>query len=398
MLHLDKFRNGIHYVVPLLIMTVAGFTFNTSELIPVALLSDIGADLGVSEARTGLLITVYAWVVALLSLPLMLLFARVPYRKLMLGIIAVFIISHAFSALAGSYGMLMASRIGVALTHCIFWSIAPAMAVAVAPPDKRATALSVLVAGGGIALIVGLPIGRLIGLVAGWRTAFGSIGILASVLFVLMWLFYPDVRREADTVSRKQLIREMLHCPQLLMIYLIIGIIVTGHYTGYSYIEPFLGQIAGFSESGITWTLTLFGVAGLLASFIAGEGYTRHSRAIITASCLGIPFMLLMLRPAADFSPILLATLCVPWGMSLTVLNIAMQNDIVRLFPNDSAVPMSLYSGIFNLGIGAGALVGGIATNHSLLGQIGYIGGAIAICAALYCLLMYIPARRRALS
>ena len=84
--------------------------------------------------------------------------------------------------------------------------------------------------------------------------------------------------------------------------------------------------------------------------------------------------------------------------MSLTVLNIAMQNDIVRLFPDDSAVPMSLYSGIFNLGIGAGALVGGIATNHSLLGQIGYIGGAIAICAALYCLLMYIPARSRALS
>lgn len=247
------------------------------------------------------------------------------------------------------------------------------MAVAVAPPDKRATALSVLAAGGGIALIVGLPIGRLIGLVAGWRTAFGSIGILATVLFMLMWLFYPDVRREADTVSRKQLIRDMLHCPPLLMIYLIIGVIVTGHYTGYSYVEPFLGQIAGFSESGITWTLTMFGVAGLLASFIAGEGYIRHSRAIITASCLGIPMMLLLLRPVADYSPILLAALCVPWGMSLTVLNIAMQNDIVRLFPNDSAVPMSLYSGIFNLGIGAGALVGGIATNHSLLGQIGYL-------------------------
>ena len=370
MMHLDKFRNGIHYVVPLLIMTVAGFTFNTSELIPVALLSDIGADLGVSEARTGLLITVYAWVVALLSLPLMLLFARVPYRKLMLGIIAVFIVSHVFSTLAGSYGILMASRIGVALTHCIFWSIAPAMAVAVAPPDKRATALSVLAAGGGIAL-------------------------LATVLFMLMWLFYPDVRREADTVSRKQLIRDMLHCPPLLMIYLIIGVIVTGHYTGYSYVEPFLGQIAGFSESGITWTLTMFGVAGLLASFIAGEGYIRHSRAIITASCLGIPMMLLLLRPAADYSPILLAALCVPWGMSLTVLNIAMQNDIVRLFPNDSAVPMSLYSGIFNLGIGAGALVGGIATNHSLLGQIGYIGGAITLCAAIYCLLVYIPARRK---
>ncbi len=377
-------------------MAAAGFTFNTSEMIPVGLLSDIGADLGVSEAKTGLLITAYAWVVALLSLPLMLAFARVPYRKLMLGIIAVFIVSHIISTFACSYNMLLASRIGVALTHCIFWSIAPAMIVAVAPPDKRASALSVLVAGGGMALIVGLPMGRLIGLIAGWRTAFGSIGILAILLFILMRMFYPDVNREAETVSRKQLIYDMLHSPQLLMIYLIIGVTITGYYTGYSYIEPFLAQIGGFSESAITWTLTLFGVAGLLGSLIAGECYPRHSREVIIASCFGIPFMLMMLRPAADMNPMILAALCIPWGIAITTLNIALQNDIVRLFPHDSAVPMSIYSGTFNLGIGAGALVGGIATNNSCLGQIGYIGGSIAICTAIFCLMVYIPARRRA--
>lgn len=398
MKHQNKSRREFNYIVPMIVMAAAGFTFNTSEMIPVGLLSDIGANLGVSEAKTGLLITAYAWVVALLSLPLMLAFARVPYRKLMLGIIAIFIISHFLSAFAGSYNMLLASRIGVALTHCIFWSIAPAMIVAVAPPDKRAAALSVLVAGGGMALIIGLPLGRIIGLIAGWRIAFGSIGILAILLFIFMRMFYPDVNREAETVSRKQLIYNMLHCPQLIMIYLIIGVTVTGHYTGYSYIEPFLGQIADFSESAITWTLTLFGIAGLLGSVIAGEGYTRNSRAMIIVSCFGIPFMLLMLRPAANISPILLAALCIPWGIAMTTLNIALQNDIVRLFPHDSAVPMSIYSGTFNLGIGAGALVGGIATNNSCLGQIGYIGGSIAICTAIFCLLIYIPARRRAFS
>lgn len=392
----NKSGKEFNYIIPMIVMAAAGFTFNTSEMIPVGLLSDIGADLGVSEARTGLLITAYAWVVALLSLPLMLAFARVPYRKLMLGIIAVFIISHLISTFAGSYNMLLASRIGVALTHCIFWSIAPAMIVAVAPPDKRASALSVLVAGGGMALIVGLPMGRLIGLIAGWRTAFGSIGILAILLFILMRMFYPDINREADTVSRKQLIYDMLHSPQLLMIYLIIGVTITGYYTGYSYIEPFLGQIGGFSESAITWTLTLFGVAGLLGSLIAGKCYPRHSRTVIIASCFGIPFMLMMLRPAADMSPMMLAALCIPWGIAITTLNIALQNDIVRLFPLDSAVPMSIYSGTFNLGIGAGALVGGIATNNSNLGQIGYIGGSIAICTAIFCLMVYIPARRRA--
>lgn len=392
----NKSGKKFNYIIPMIVMAAAGFTFNTSEMIPVGLLSDIGADLGVSEARTGLLITAYAWVVALLSLPLMLAFARVPYRKIMLGIIAVFIISHLISTFAGSYNMLLASRIGVALTHCIFWSIAPAMIVAVGPPDKRASALSVLVAGGGMALIVGLPMGRLIGLIAGWRTAFGSIGILAILLFILMRMFYPDVNREAETVSRKQLIYDMLHSPQLLMIYLIIGVTITGYYTGYSYIEPFLAQIGGFSESAITWTLTLFGVAGLLGSLIAGECYPRYSRAVIIASCFGIPFMLMMLRPAADMHPMILAALCIPWGVAITTLNIALQNDIVRLFPHDSAVPMSIYSGTFNLGIGAGALVGGIATNNSCLGQIGYIGGSIAVCTAIFCLMVYIPARRRA--
>lgn len=396
MKHQNTSSRRFNYIIPMIVMAAAGFTFNTSEMIPVGLLSDIGADLGVSEAKTGLLITAYAWIVALLSLPLMLAFARVPYRKLMLGIIAVFIVSHIISTFAGSYNMLLASRIGVALTHCIFWSIAPAMIVAVAPPDKRASALSVLVAGGGMALIVGLPMGRLIGLIAGWRTAFGSIGILAILLFILMRMFYPDVNREAETVSRKQLIYDMLHSPQLLMIYLIIGVTITGYYTGYSYIEPFLAQIGGFSESAITWTLTLFGVAGLLGSLIAGECYPRHSQAVIIASCFGIPFMLMMLRPAADMHPMILAALCIPWGIAITTLNIALQNDIVRLFPHDSAVPMSIYSGTFNLGIGAGALVGGIATNNSSLGQIGYIGGSIAICTAIFCLMVYIPARRRA--
>lgn len=134
------------HIFPLLLLTVAGFTFNTSELIPIGLLTDIAADFGVTEARAGLLITVYAWVVALMSLPLMLLFARMDYRRLMLWVVGVFFISHIGSVISTGYYTLMASRIGVALAHSLFWSIAPAMAVAVCPPEKRATALSTLVA------------------------------------------------------------------------------------------------------------------------------------------------------------------------------------------------------------------------------------------------------------
>ncbi len=389
----EKQTTKVHYLVPLAVMTVAGFTFNTSELLPVGLLSDIAESLGVSEARTGLLITVYAWVVALMSLPLMLVFAKVPYRKLMLWVIGLFAVSHGVTAFAPGYVVLMASRIGVALAHSLFWSIAPGMAVAVSPPSRRASSLSLLVAGGGIALIVGMPLGRMLGLVAGWRVAFGAIGLLSAAIWIMMRCFYPPIGREGASKSRKQLIDKMLHSPQLLMIYLIIGVIVTGYYTGYSYIEPFMAQVAAMSDSDITLTLSAFGVAGLAGSFVAGEWYRRHSGLLIGLACCGIPSMLLMLYPAASSGAWGIAAVCIIWGMSVTILNIALQNDIVTLFPEDSAVPMSLYSGTFNLGIGAGALVGGIAVNSGNIAEIGFIGGGIAVVIAIFALAAYIPRR-----
>ena len=135
--------------LPLILLTVAGFTFNTSELMPIGLLSDIAADFGVTEARAGLIISVYAWMVALLSLPLTLWFARMDFRRLMLWVVGIFAVSHLGSVLSTSYWQLMASRIGVAAAHSVFWSIAPSMAVAVSPGHQRATALSAMVAGGG---------------------------------------------------------------------------------------------------------------------------------------------------------------------------------------------------------------------------------------------------------
>jgi len=382
------------YWFPLILLTVAGFTFNTSELIPIGLLSDIAGSFGVSEARAGLLITVYAWVVALMSLPLMLLFARVEFRRLMMGVVSVFFLSHVATVLSAGYYSLMASRIGVALAHSLFWSIAPAMAVAVTPVEKRATALSTLVAGGGIALIAGLPLGRMLGLVAGWRMSFAVLGALAALIILGLWLSFPTIPQTDTGASRRQMLKSLVTCRPLIVIYIITAVIVTGHYTGYSYIEPFMIQVIGMPEGAVTLTLSLFGVAGLMGSYIMSRYYYRHSSRLIRLSCLGFPVVMALLLPAGLLSPLLLALLCIAWGLCMTIYNIAFQSEIVALFPTDSAVPMSFYSGIFNLGIGAGAFVGGIVCDHSLMAGIGYIGGAITLAAAIYCMLRYMPIRK----
>ena len=381
--------------MPLIILTVAGFTFNTSELVPIGLLTDIASSFAVSEARAGLLITVYAWVVAIMSLPLMLAFAKVNFRQLMMGVVAVFFVSHVATALSTSYYSLMASRIGVALAHSLFWSIAPAMAVAVVAPQKRATALSALVAGGGIAMVAGLPLGRLLGLVAGWRMTFAAIGLLSMFILIGLYLKFPSLPQDNGHDSRKDMIKRLWHCKPLLAIYVITAVIITGHYTGYSYIEPFMAQIAGLGEQTITLTLSIFGLAGLLGSYIMSRWFTRHSMFMMGMACLLIPAAMLLLLPGVHVHPLTLTVLCMIWGLGVTMYNIAFQNDIVALFPHDSAVPMSLYSGIFNLGIGGGAFVGGIVCDHNLIAEIGYVGGAIALSAAVFTLTVYMHMRKK---
>ena len=140
--------------LPVIGLTFSAFVFNTSEFVPIGLLSDIATDFQISEAHAGLLITIYAWVVALVSLPLMMLLSKLKYCKLLFMVIGLFIASHLLSAIANTYLLLMISRIGVACSHAIFWSIASPLAVQVAPNGQRSVALSLLITGTSIAMII----------------------------------------------------------------------------------------------------------------------------------------------------------------------------------------------------------------------------------------------------
>ena len=379
--------------LPLLGLTFCTFVFNTSEFMPIGLLSDIANDLNISDARAGMLISVYAWVVALMSLPLMIIVSKMELKRLLLTIIAVFVLSHVASALAEGYYTLMLSRIGVACSHAIFWSIVSPLAVRIVPDDKRAFALSMVATGSSIAMVVGLPLGRVVGLYLGWRMTFLSIGVISALIFIYIAAMLPKVpSRGKFSVKR---LPALLHNRVLLGVFVMSVLFATAHYTGYSYIEPFLGRVAGFTPDIVTLVLIVFGGSGMIGSIAFSKYYMSNPRRFVAVATVAPALCLLLMQVSAVSLASVLAV-CVVWGAMATAFNIAFQDNVMRFAPEEAtSVAMSIFSGIFNLGIGSGAYIGGVVVTHLSLGSIGYAGGAIGLLAAFYCVGRLFPNMRR---
>ena len=363
-------------------LTLSAFIFNTSEFIPIALLTDIGRDFGLNEAKAGMLISVYAWVVMALSLPLMLMTSKLEMRRLLLGVIAVFTSFQVMSYLSTSFGMLLASRIGVACAHSIFWSIISIIAVRIVPTSHKAIALSMIVTGSSIAMILGLPLGRVIGLSVGWRMTFLSIGAVA--LFILLYLSALLQRVPSGGGMTAHDLPAMLKNRILVGIFITTAAFATGYYTAYSYIEPFLQQVGKMTENQITLTLMLFGGAGIIGSMLFSKFFPKYRYKFINLTLAGLIGGVILLRPLTFSIPATIAV-CALIGMSATAFNVAMQSEIITDTPqSQTSVAMSIFSGIFNFGIGTGALVGGMVCTHLSISFIGIVGGVIVTLALVY--------------
>ena len=367
-------------------LAVGAFIFNTTEYIPIALLSDIGQSFGKPATEVGMMITVYAWIVALLSLPLMLMTKNIERRKLLLMLFALFALFHALSFFSWNFNILLVSRIGIALTHAVFWSITASLAVRLAPTGKTNQALGLLSTGTVLAMVLGIPLGRVVGQYFGWQLSFLLIGVCAAGVMVVLAKNLPALPSQ-NTGSLSSL-PSLFKRRNLMLLYAMTVLIITAHFTAYSYIEPFVLQVGGFKAEQVTIVLSLYGLAGFAASYLFGKWFAKSQRLFMLGAVAVILLSALLLLPFASF-PYAVYALVFIWGVAIVIVSLGMVSKVLAFASDATDVANSIYSGLYNVGIGGGALLGHYVTVWFGLSNIGIAGALLAAAGLAVCGLLF---------
>lgn len=377
----------------LIVLACAVFLSVTAEMIPTGLLPEMSSSLGVSESQTGLLISFFAFAVVLTSVPLTLLFRRVPRHVLLMIVLVGIAASSVVGGLAPNFEVLVGARIVGGMAHGVFWGVVGAYSAHLVPKEQIGRAVAITTGGGTLAFVLGVPLATTVGHALGWRAPFLGIGMLALLGAVLIWFLLPRVDHRAhlevntDTAAiRAARRRGPLDptIPVVALICILVAVIMIGNYAFYTYIAPFMIGEMGVPEGQVGLLLLVYGLAGAIGVGTAGILFGRRPSTglLIALGATGLAVVTLAVFAA---NPVLAIGAFFVWGVAFGVIPTLLPTQLMHAASpaiRDSA--SAFYSTAFNAGIGLGALVGGFFLDSFGLTSLPWFYlGALVIGAAL---------------
>jgi len=341
--------------IPVLsVLAAAVFAAITTEVLPVGLLPIISRDLGTSESRVGLLVSAYAVVVALGSIPLTAVMVRWPRKQVLSGLLVIYAISNALLAGTDQFSVALMARLVGGLAHAGFFSIVIAAAVAVVAPAKAGRAVAVVQAGNALALSVGIPLGTALGTAVGWRWAFAGAALLMMLLAVLTAIVLPT-----EQVAPMQAGVPVLTAVRGRALLVVAGLVIAltlGHYTLFTYVSPLLLH-AGIGINSVGVVLFGYGAGGLIGLVLAGIAVDRWLFGTVRAA-ITVTFACLLTLGLFHATAVVIIAVAV-WGCAFGSLPTLLQTIAIRAAPQTPDAGPAVVNATFNVGIAGGALIGG---------------------------------------
>lgn len=344
----------------LLALAVGAFGIGTTEFVMMGLLPDVAADLGISIPAAGHLVSAYALGVVVGAPLLAAVTARMPRRKVLIGLMVLFVAGNALSALAPDNGSLLAARFLSGLPHGAFFGVGAVVATNLVAPERKARSVSLMFLGLTVANIAGVPVATLMGQHLGWRATFLGVSAIGVAAIVSLFLLIPREHAQASPAAG---LRGELAALKSVPVWLALGTTVAGFgalFAAYSYITPMLTDAAGYADASVTLLLALFGVGATAGNLLGGRLADHAMRATLFGGLASLALVL-------GLFPVLMST---AWSAALGVVLLGMAAFVtgsplqLMVMEKASAAPSlasSANQAAFNLANAGGAWIGGLA-------------------------------------
>jgi predicted MFS family arabinose efflux permease len=348
-------------------LTLSAFAIGTTEFVIVGLIPDVAAALGVSVPSAGLLVSVYALGVAVGAPVLTALTARVPRKRLLIGLMLLFTVGNLVASVAPGYASLMAARVLTGLAHGVFFSIGSTIATSLVPKAQAARAIALMFTGLTVALVTGVPLGTWIGQQFGWQSTFLAVALLGVVAMVGSALLVPaTIGAEAGRARPAGLAEQfaVLKKPRLLLVYAITTLGYGGSFIAFTYLAPILQDVAGFAPSSVGLVMLVYGVSVAAGTIWGGRLADRKGPVRALQVVFGLLAAVLAVLSVTAPHPVLVVATVLAWG-AVAFGNVpALQLYVVQRAERDAPGALDMASGLniaaFNLGIALGAWGGGL--------------------------------------
>lgn len=352
---------GPHRAWPILaVLTAATLLTVTVEMLPSGLLPVMSADLGVSESAIGLLVSAWALTIAIVGIPLVRLTIRLPRTPLLAACLIVIAAANPLTATASSLPLALTGRILAATAHGLFWALVVSYVASVITAERLGRALAIVLAGPTLAGLAGLPIAAALADVVGWRAIFIGLSVALVMTAAVLWLILPQVPSTMPAGGGGW----DRSASRVIAVAIAGGLVLVGHFAVFTYLTALVTQLGRLPGATIPLMLLVFGVSGAVG--IAGSGFAsdRYPRGAIVAAATLVTVGLAVLALSSG-QPVVFIIGVAIWGIAVGAFPPILQTRVMRV-STSAFRPLagSIVVTVLNLGVAAGATLGGLVLDH----------------------------------